>query len=739
MERRFFWAMSVLLLLVSCGGSKSVTGTDPLAVTDDPTVPDIDFTPPDKYDDHAAEWKKVESAEKEGKPRTALEEIAKILDAARAEHNVPQIVKALIQRAKFEQRIGEKQPADQIAEIEKEIAAARFPEKNLLHSVAADLYESYFQMNRWRFYERTAGATEGEDIASWSLPKLMATITAHHHAALEHGATLREIKIELLDEVLTKGTRPRTIRPTLYDLIAHRAADFFMNDENSLAEGAAPFEVRDLGYLFPAERFAILPITTTDRNALAWHALTILQDLTRAHLRDTDPAALVDIELKRLAFVRSIHTADNRDDIYLKTMELLEQQYGAHAASASIGYERARFSYEKGLAWREGMPDAERLGLKEAVTKCGAVTLKWPDSEGAALCRALSSDITRKTFQLQAEPVVTPEQPSLLFLKYRNVQKLYFRTVKLTAARADELTARYNYGGDYQPEKIAAELVKSSPRHEWEIALPDDGDLREHRVEVPVPPLERGDLAILCGTDPQFSHDKNRLDWVVIRSSRITFRHQVDERSLELFVADRTSGRPIAQAQVTIFRNEYDYQSSRYVERETASGTTDRNGILNISLPRNDRHSYGLSALITQGGDRLKSAFWGYPYSRDRRSFVRTYFFTDRAIYRPGQTIYFKGIVIEYDAAGMPTIVAGKKDTVELYDPNGQKAGSAAVTSNDYGSFHGSLTAPSGALNGRMTLRTKTGNHSVSVEEYKRPLFETTLEPPKGSYRLGDT
>lgn len=738
MERRLFSLIFAIALLVACGGSKSTpTGGDPLIVTDE-TIPDIDFVVPASYDDNAAAWRRVEAAEKEGKPRTALEEVAKILVDARAAHNVPQIVKALIQKTKFEQKIGEKQPHDLIASMEKEIATAQFPEKNLLHSIIADLYESYFQMNRWRFYERTAGTAESEDIASWSLPKLMATITAHHHAALEHGPKLREIPITLFDEVLTKGTRPRTLRPTLYDLIAHRAVDFFMNDESSLTEGAAPFEVSDIGYLFPAERFALLPITTADRNALAWHALTVLQELTRAHLRDSDPAALIDIEIKRLAFVRSIHTAENKEDIYQKTLELLEQQYGAYPASANVGYELARLSYEKGTAWREGMPDDGRKGLKKALEKCGAVSLKWPDSEGDKLCRALSSDITRKFIQIQAEPAIIPDQPSLLLLKYRNVKTLYFRTVKLTAARADELTARYQYGGG-NPEKTAQELAALPPRHEWQVPLPVDEDLREHRVEMPIPPLERGDLAILCGTDEKFSYEKNALNWVIVRSSRIAFQHRVDDRVIEFFVTDRSSGRPIQQAKVEVYETIYDYSSSGYRESLVASGMTDKNGILRTAMPQGRYYNYGLTALITQGGDRLKSAFWSYPYRHDRRAVTRTYFFTDRAIYRPGQTIYFKGITIQHDATGMPTLVKGRNDTVELYDPNGQKAGSLDLTTNDYGSFHGSFTAPSGALNGRMTLRTKTGSHSVSVEEYKRPLFETKLDAPKGSYRLGDT
>ncbi len=469
-----------VFLAVSCGGSKSTAPDhEPSTGTQETASPEPPFTPPDRYDDFAEGWKKVEEAEKEGKPRTALDEVAKILADARATHNVPQIVKALIHRAKFERQIGEKQPHEQIAEWEQEIAMASFPEKNILHSVVADLYENYFQMNRWRFYERTEGAAEGDDIASWSLQKLLGTITAHHHAALEHAESLRRIPIALFDEIIVKGTRSRALRPTLYDLLAHRAVDFFMNDESAIAESESPFEVSDIAYLLPAERFALLPLTTTDQNSLAWHALRILQDLTRAHLRDRDPAALVEVEIKRLAFVHSRHTAENRDEIYQKTLELLEMQYGAHpTAAARLAYETALFHYEKANAWREGMPEEERMGLRKALDRCAAAILKWPDSEGAELCRALSSQIERKSIHVQAEPAIAPEQPSLVFIKYRNVPKLYFRTVKLAPERASQLTARYQYGGEYEPEKIAKERAALPPRHAWEVTPPDDGDRR---------------------------------------------------------------------------------------------------------------------------------------------------------------------------------------------------------------------------------------------------------------------
>ncbi len=737
----FLFSLITVLLIGSCGGSKSTAPDRESPTGTEESVPqEPPFTPPDRYDDFAEVWKKVEAAEKAGKLRTALDEVEKILANARATRNVPQIVKALIQKTKFEQRIGEKQSHEQIAEMEKEIAAAQFPEKNILHSIVADLYRHYFEMNRWRFYERTEGTAEGNDIASWSLHKLMVTIMAHHHAALERPEDLRRIPIALFDEIIVKGTRSRALRPTLYDLLAHRAVDFFMNDEAALTESETPFEISDIAYLLPAERFAVLPLPSTDTRSLAWHALKILQELTRAHLRDSDPAALVEIELKRLSFVRSRHTAENRDGIYQKTLEILEMQYGAHrTAAARIGYETALFHYEKANGWREGMPEEERMGFRKAIDRCASVILKWPDSEGAELCRALSSQIGRKSIQIQAEPAITPERPSLVFVKYRNVPKLYFRTVKLSPERANQLTARYQYGSEYEPEKIAKELAALPPRHAWEVPLPDDGDRREHRVEVAVPPLERGEFAILVGTDPSLSFQKNAFHWVIVQVTPLAFQQRADERGLEFFVADRESGRPVEQATVELAALRYDYHTGTYREEMLFRGKTDRTGIFHTPAFTRASHSYGFAATIVQGSARIKSYLWSYPYRSDQRAITRTYFFTDRAIYRPGQTIYFKGITVSHDAHGMPTLVTGRTGTVELYDTNNQKVGSLSLTTNAYGSFHGSFTAPSGALNGQMTIRNGTGSLSVSVEEYKRPLFEAAIEPPKGTYRLDDT
>ena len=119
---------------------------------------------------------------------------------------------------------------------------------------------------------------------------------------------------------------------------------------------------------------------------------------------------------------------------------------------------------------------------------------------------------------------------------------------------------------------------------------------------------------------------------------------------------------------------------------------------------------------------------------------MQTVFFTDRSLYRPGQTVYFKGICVQIDADGKNYQVLPKRNvSVQFLDPNRQEIENLALVSNDFGSVTGQFTAPKDRLTGLMTIEAAdhTGATQLRVEEYKRPKFEVTLEPPATAIRLG--
>ena len=136
----------------------------------------------------------------------------------------------------------------------------------------------------------------------------------------------------------------------------------------------------------------------------------------------------------------------------------------------------------------------------------------------------------------------------------------------------------------------------------------------------------------------------------------------------------------------------------------------------------------------------MANKFYGYQHDYRAKPYSRTIFFTDRSLYRPGQTIQYKGLCIRVDAeADNYQTLGGQALTVIFADVNGKEITKQQHKANDYGSFSGSVTAPTDRLMGAMTIRVEgepPGAAQVSVEEYKRPKFQVTLDKPKTAAKL---
>ena len=113
-----------------------------------------------------------------------------------------------------------------------------------------------------------------------------------------------------------------------------------------------------------------------------------------------------------------------------------------------------------------------------------------------------------------------------------------------------------------------------------------------------------------------------------------------------------------------------------------------------------------------------------------------------RSLYRPGQTIQYKGIALRVNPQkDNYEVLAGRLVKLQFVDPNGKEVAKAEHRCNDYGSFSGSVTAPRDRLMGHYTLQVTSGEHGqagFNVEEYKRPKFQVKLEAPKTAAKLNE-
>ena len=134
-----------------------------------------------------------------------------------------------------------------------------------------------------------------------------------------------------------------------------------------------------------------------------------------------------------------------------------------------------------------------------------------------------------------------------------------------------------------------------------------------------------------------------------------------------------------------------------------------------------------------------------YGYRPERRSGVRIWdsvgdycrVMTDRSVYRPSQTVYFKVIFYHLEKENM-RVRPDHEAKVVLRDANYQVVSEQTVKSNEFGSAASSFTLPTNALSGQFQIEVDGERQYITVEEYKRPTFEVPLTRPKNSFSFGD-
>ena len=686
---------------------------------------------------YEAAWKKVDSLIYKGLSRSALTVVEEIYALAEKENNTPQQIKTIIHRMKLESYFEEFSEEKAIDRLKKEIAKSSYPLTPILHSILAETYWKYYQNHRWQISERSFGAKLTDDISTWDIKTIVDQSVKHYQASLLQAEKTKNIPINDFSEILLnkeenfKAALDLTLRrPTLYDFLAHRALDFYSSAEAAISRPAAMFRIKDQKYFGTAQEFLSLNEETEDSLSFDFYALNILQELMRFHIKDQAPDALVDIHLKRFSFLKNKAFIPFKDSLYMLSLSKLEEQLLSYPVATEISYALAQEYNRKGDEYNFEISQENRWMKKIAMETCSRAISRFPNAYGASLCKQLMSNIRSKNLHVTMERTSPADQAFNFLLNYQNVDKVYLRVIKIPF---DD----YRHPTQFQTREVMlTHYINQSPLLSRSKKLPATGDYQNHKIELALEGLGFGNYILLLGTDTNFTFLNGAVAFTNFSISNISYvRRKNSDQSSTLCILNRVSGIPIEGALLALLEKEYSQGEYKY--KKTASYVSDKDGLVHI--PASKTHAnYELA--IRYYNDSLISgeSFYRYPYYKEKKNQKRTTFFTDRSIYRPGQTIYFKGLVLESDGEAHQ-ILANHKTTVRLYDVNYQEVSKMDFTTNEFGTFQGSFTAPAGGMNGYMQIGDEYGSTSISVEEYKRPKFEVKINPIKGSYRLGDS
>lgn len=702
------------------------------------------------------QWKKVDSCLSRALPKSALEIVETILADARKSKFSGHVVKALLYKAALQgETKDEGEPSfvqDVNTAIQESDKANDLVAASLLRSALAEFYTQYLNRHRWKIRQRTPTQDSSADFRAWDTRRFVETIHTLHFKALYFDAPA---KSTLLKQVPTEAVKmflvnqdskkdSNALRPLLYDLLAHRALAMLNNTANDLPKPEAEFELTDMSAFAGAKQFAQMQFSTPDVNDGKYRTIRLYQELTALHLASSaSPEALADVNLMRLQYAKEHTFAEGVEDEYLRALESIVKELNGHPSSAEYLFAIAQHlsekeDYIKSLEYCRAAQQFE----KTRGTSFGSQSARWKENS-----------IRHKELNVFVEKTVLPNAPFLVNVQFRNIDTVHFRLVRIENPRRFQ---GYNANTD---EEIAR-LTALKPVSSWSVSLPvkdsnSSVDYKTHSVDIkPTLPiganitadLPVGFYALVASSRADFAAKNNGIAVTRFTVTRLSIAHenayQRDRSDVRLLVNEAATGEPLGGVKVNLYRQTYNTRTYEYEETFAQTLTTDNNGFCCVSNKLMENGSLLAEAVREAGGqkDVLRDETWlSYNYPNQQAAQETTIFFTDRALYRPGQTIFFKGIMLRHDdEKAENAVIASRATTVQFYDVNGQKIAEQSLRTNTYGSFHGSFIAPKGTLNGAMTIRNENGAQTVRVEEYKRPKFEAKLEAPKGVFRVGE-
>ncbi|MFH1177314.1 MAG: MG2 domain-containing protein, partial [Acidobacteriota bacterium] len=714
------WFAGLLLgacALALAAGCIPVQGEDPARRESAPTPPGraVVAAP-------AEGWKEVAKLVEDQKAAEALKRVEELGVAARAAGDEEGWTRGLIQQVQLRTALhGYEGAVRFLKEQEWPRGALSRAALNLFYGRSL---ANYLHMYSWEINQREKVESRQEvDLKAWTRDEIFAAAQQAYLAVWEQRGELGGEPLAALGEYLEANNFPPGIRSTLRDAVSYLHVELLADTGRWRPEQSDELYMLDLkGLLSGAGAGAAPALVLADPQA---HPLAkiaaILDDLESWHRAAARPEAALEARLELLRRLQSSFTAAQdraliRADLERSLNKTRDLPWWA--AGQALLAEMVRDSDER-----------DNLVRARALAEEGWKA--YPKSVGGQRCRHLVKAIEAPELRLDGMITDGPGRHSLA-LVHKNLERAYFRAYLI------DLVSRLATSKDYNLlpawREVEQIVARETPSARWQVELPATPDLKLHRSYLTPQLATPGLFVVVASQREDFARKGNQLvavDFIV--TNLVLLSRQPGGGGIELTVLQGDSGQPVAGAEVTLYR--FDWQQGH---RPAGSLVTDAAGAARFRYEaRLGGRPY--FALARSGGDLTLEAdsMWFNEPAR-RTETTASLIFTDRSVYRPLQKLLFK--VLAYRSGGEGArfeVLPGTPVTVKLLDANGEEVDQALVTTNEFGSAAGELAIPAGRLLGAWRLESSlSGDAEVRVEEYKRPTFEVSVKDPEGALRL---
>lgn len=672
------------------------------------------------YNDYSELWKKYQKYQDNGRFQDALAVLNEIEVLALNETNDPQLIKIVQKYSRIQNQIAEDPQIKSIRKLQSFIPKMSKSGQSIAYSYYAGLLKQYYQNNAYKMANLTeVESTPSNDITTWTSRTFLDKINENYIKSVN--PSLQSIPIKTYKSLLEKYDElGAALRPTMYDVVAHRAIDYFTSNQSMVTTPENEFLLNnehayDIGKLFYSFNF----LNQKDDSSLIYQALNIYQKLEEFRANDIDQ--LVDITRKRLLFVHQNSAHFKNDELYVDALTGIMKKYPNATTYYSVTNDLALYYMNKSELYDFGQKEEYKNYKKKAV-EVWSNGLANTNNQKAKENFEFQIANTKKAFtSITLEEYIPINTPFKYLLEYTNCSKVQTRIYRIEKSQFIELKQSNNYN------KSLKKVIKNAENiDQFSTKLPHfKNDMQKHSTEIGHSGLDQGIYIIEITSDDTFAK------YALFQVTNLSIHG-----SHKQYVVNRQSGKEIPSCSIDLYEYQYSKNGMKYTKTSGAKSKKDGT----FELPNSNR--IAMYELYTKADHAF---FTTRIYHRQQnkpseRPDVR--FFTDRSIYRPGQKVFFKSIVYQNYSNQNLKVLPSQKVKVTFKDANYQNIESKEFTTNEYGSIHGNFDIPNSGLNGNyqfiITIGKDTYYDGISVEEYKRPKFEVVLDTLKSTFKLND-
>ncbi|BCY27343.1 alpha-2-macroglobulin family protein [Flavobacterium okayamense] len=694
------------------------------------------------------EWQKVYQFENDGKFSSAQKELIKIKKKANRKKYDKELIKCFLYESKIQMFNNENAKQIIIKNLKTEIGKQSPVPKSVLHYILATILKDYKRTNQNKISQRSKNIQKNDlDFTTWSLSDFENEIQINYEEIFKYKIELSKVSIADWKSIFDIPSYIDGKEYSLYDF-------FYEKNLENLKSNVKLWNLNSANYLTNLEQLSI----QKSENFINTNLDFILdQDLKKViqNIRDYEKFYLTkDIQklefsyFKRIEYILSITESNQLP----KELIELEKNTKNETLKQLVRLYKAENLIQIGTQKKEANYQKEAIKILDTILKSRVHPNILADAERKKLL------LTNKSLSLDYNDQIYSNQNHRAFVRFKNIDTVKINYYRLPEKNDLELN-NYFYNYSKKKDSLVLDYIKKhKPINSSIIKLPNQFDYFEHTTEIILDNLETGNYLIFLETNNSIPNE-NAYTYDTINVTDFFVVEDEDNYNNNLYILNRKTGQPIENTKIIS-------------EQQTVR--TDSNGKASLKKLNYEKDKkYKNEILIYKDNDSIYYEYnRGFYYNFEDEDDIifesKVQLFTDRGIYRPGQKIFFKGIVVQnknYKKSVVPFVTV----KVIIEDAQGEELKEFEIQTNELGSFNSEFQIPKNILTGQFRIYIaepdnyendkdyydlKEDEHSFwdnvefdewqskiyfQVEDYKRPTFEVSFDKIKENYAIGDT